>query len=535
MWGSVRHRRRRGETRGREYLPAVLLLCAVCVGAALGAEAPWPMHGHDAGRTGQSEYAGPDGIPEQAWCCEIDHLNRTSSFTIGPGGTLYVNGWKGLYAIGPDGVLRWTHETPGRIWPPAVGNDGTIYAGLEDGRLCALTSEGDVKWHYQTAGEIRSAPLLVPDGTVYFGSLDGHVYAVTPAGALRWRHDVGARVESSPALGRDGSVLAATALQLYAFSPDGAVRWTLDIGTWDHSSSLAVAEDGTIYVASTNYVSSHACTSGSGCGAWREPYLHALWPDGTPKWKYRVEGEEGDPFGSLGLAADGTIYAARFYLVDVSGRSSDFMALGPDGSVKWQYERDCNVFSAPAIGADGTIYVYVYVEVPQERCSQLEPGVYALRPDGSIKWSVPTLHAGTAPPVIGSDGKLYVGFQDDDDSVPSWGDRVCAMGPSETAVQAGESPRRPEAPALSQNLPNPFNNRTTIWFAVGEPGEVELAVYNLGGQRVVTLSAGTRAAGNYTVTWDGNDDRGSAVSTGVYVCRLVVGGQSLTRKLVLLK
>jgi len=91
--------------------------------------------------------------------------------------------------------------------------------------------------------------------------------------------------------------------------------------------------------------------------------------------------------------------------------------------------------------------------------------------------------------------------------------------------------------ALDQNYPNPFNRATVTRFALPEAGRVELAVFNLAGQQVTTLVEGARKAGTYTIHWDGRDDGGRQLASGVYLYRLRTGDgkQVETRKLVLMK
>jgi hypothetical protein len=93
----------------------------------------------------------------------------------------------------------------------------------------------------------------------------------------------------------------------------------------------------------------------------------------------------------------------------------------------------------------------------------------------------------------------------------------------------------PEGFRLYQNYPNPFNPETEIRFDMPRAGEVELAVFNILGQEVRRLVAGDMAAGSHHVTWDGRDDAGQAVSSGIYFYRLKTGETSLRKKMVLLK
>jgi hypothetical protein len=89
---------------------------------------------------------------------------------------------------------------------------------------------------------------------------------------------------------------------------------------------------------------------------------------------------------------------------------------------------------------------------------------------------------------------------------------------------------------LDDNYPNPFNPTTTIRYGVRERARVTIKVYNVAGQLVKTLVEGVKApSAEYKVTWDGRNDRGQSVASGVYFYRLVTKDFSQTRKMVLLK
>jgi hypothetical protein len=93
----------------------------------------------------------------------------------------------------------------------------------------------------------------------------------------------------------------------------------------------------------------------------------------------------------------------------------------------------------------------------------------------------------------------------------------------------------PKSTKLAQNFPNPFNPSTTIKFDLKEKGLVTLKVYNVAGQLVRTLVSGVRDANSYTVTWDGKNDRGGAVASGVYFYKMETKDFNQTRKMVMLR
>ena len=93
----------------------------------------------------------------------------------------------------------------------------------------------------------------------------------------------------------------------------------------------------------------------------------------------------------------------------------------------------------------------------------------------------------------------------------------------------------PEQYSLSQNYPNPFNPITNINYSVPRSGSVTLAIYNIMGQRVTTLVSGNMKYGYHSVVWNGLDQSGRQVSSGVYFSELSARGFRQTKKMLLLK
>jgi hypothetical protein len=99
----------------------------------------------------------------------------------------------------------------------------------------------------------------------------------------------------------------------------------------------------------------------------------------------------------------------------------------------------------------------------------------------------------------------------------------------------GDGPVLPRTVMLDQNIPNPFNPQTKIVFALPKAGAVDLKVYDVRGALVTTLVSGQADAGTHTVIWQGRDDRGQQVPSGVYFYRLRTDGDVLTKRMTLLK
>jgi hypothetical protein len=93
----------------------------------------------------------------------------------------------------------------------------------------------------------------------------------------------------------------------------------------------------------------------------------------------------------------------------------------------------------------------------------------------------------------------------------------------------------PSVNKLSQNFPNPFNPSTMIKFDLKEKGPVTLKVYNVAGQLVRTLVDDVRDAAAHSIVWDGRNNIGSKVASGIYFYKMETNGFSETRKMVLLR
>jgi len=88
---------------------------------------------------------------------------------------------------------------------------------------------------------------------------------------------------------------------------------------------------------------------------------------------------------------------------------------------------------------------------------------------------------------------------------------------------------------LGQNSPNPFNPTTQIPFTLVSASRVRVAIYDAQGKLVRSLVDEMRQPGNYSAMWNGHDDRGATVASGVYFCVMRAGGFEATKKMVLLK
>lgn len=283
-------------------------------------------------------------------------LAGTGATAISPNGaTVYAAGGNNLYAFTTSGEAVWTYgeSTESIHGEPCVASDGTIYFGSWDTYIYALNPDGTLKWKYQTDGAI--APLASPtlstdEATVYVGSGDpnkdegGTLYAIKAAdGNLRWEKKLDQRRVSGAVVGPNGRIYVTGSGRVYCFSPDGTKVWE---SAPDTAASLtpSLSSDGTLYVGTARDGKVYAINSSNGQTKWS--YQTGINPYYDPANPHAPQ------YGVLGtpvIGANGNIY--------VGAIDGVMYAFKPDGSVLWTYQTgDAISESCPAIGPDGTLY-----------------------------------------------------------------------------------------------------------------------------------------------------------------------------------
>ncbi len=106
---------------------------------------------------------------------------------------------------------------------------------------------------------------------------------------------------------------------------------------------------------------------------------------------------------------------------------------------------------------------------------------------------------------------------------------------TEDGVDNDDSQASPVLNGLAQNYPNPFNPETSITYSMQKAGNVTLDIFNLKGQKVKSLVNGYQEKGNHTIAWNGTDESGKSVSSGVYFYKMKSGQYTSSRKMILMK
>ena len=500
-----------------------------------------------------------------------------SSPALSDDGTLYVGSKDGsLYALNSDGSRKWVYATQGAIYAsPALAADGTVYIGSLDGSLYALSPDGELEWTYLTGGAIYSSASISFAGEIIFGSNDFNVCALNPDGTLKWRFATEGEVIATPAIGLDGSVyFGSNDGSLYRIDAAGNLVSESVVGTPIWSSPI-VSTSGKIISAT--------------CGAYRQYYievnnvLEVFSTEKDGRISLRGSGGSADENGKFGFGYTGAFTSA------VNGKT--IMIAEGFGSFGWHVNYSTfrgyeNNTSWPRFHHDSrnTGNVATSLAIPVVDID-MELSTFSCDIDGNGKadladffYLLRKIIANQADPSWDIDNSGRINISDAIELLIRIFSNRCNPGSSLLAsadfdtgalqslsaehrqilldalvgaelsaeeqelVQAalsgiGAPASLPRAFSLAQNSPNPFNPSTTISYTVpeGKPVPVSLRIFDLRGNLIQTLVNATRAAGTYKVFWDGTDESGRQVASGIYFYRLRAEEFTQTRKMVLLK
>jgi outer membrane protein assembly factor BamB len=471
------------------------------------ADSPWPMVKHDPQFTGRSPHKGPQ-TPNIIWTVDMED-GIFSGPVIGEDenlyfGSYYVNA-DYFYSYSLDGNFLWVYKT-GSNRPPQSGividSNNTIYFGSRDSYLYALNPDGTLKWKYETSGFIvqEVIPNIDLQGNIYVTNFifdppepdRGELYSIKPDGTLNWKimYDNGFAFRS-PVFSPDGNTIyiAGVDSNLFALNLDGSIKWKFSCGVIKRAPMID--SNGNIYFTPT-----------------QEPqYFYSLKPDGSIRWQYEL------PLGTFIYSIPTIDQEGNLYSIGLDTTCCPYhwklFSLRYDGAFRWEYifdDEESDDFWQPLIcDSEGTIYVG----------STFGNNYYAISSEGELKWKLPLNgifqqvdNTGT----IAEDGTLYLGVHDV--SIRT-GQVKTLIAIRDTGATFVDDEVYLNKFVLQQNYPNPFNPSTTINYQLPNSGIVTIKVYDILGREVNTLVNGFKSAGSYEINFSAE-----GLASGVYIYRL---------------
>lgn len=287
---------------------------------------------------------------------------------------------------------------------PAVDNNGNVYMIVRDLQseadrnlyTISVSADGSLRWAVPVATPssnlYATTPAIAADGSIFIAHRDGKVGSLTPDGEYTEYPSTGlSNITSGVAISRSGMVYVTggNSLGLFGYNPSTDVSWTYNTNFGGASSALIGALKSTTVAIGTDgtvYSVSDATSGG---------IIFAVdGVTGAEKWAYTTV--EAIPDGGVALGADGTVYASGGeYLA--STPSAGIYAINPDGTLKWHYPSTAAVQTSPIVDSRGYIH---FVDA--------EATYYVLTAEGELFSSLSLGDACASSPVMDANGNLYV-------------------------------------------------------------------------------------------------------------------------------
>jgi hypothetical protein len=472
-------------------------------------------------------------------------------------------------AGGSDAFLAKYNSSGAHVWSQALGGTGN-----DEGMSVDVDALGNVYvagWFVGTAN-FGGAPIVSK------GSLDVFLAKYDAGGAHLWSLGIGGTgIDLIGGISVDGSgnvfitgtfgptgPLESDDIFLRSYSPTGSLNWGQVFGSTGEDRGLAVSADGSGSVFATGYFGGSVDFGGGALTATGgdDIYLAKYSASGAHLWSQRF-GNTGDDHG-LSVCADtsGNVIVTGHYTFAVDFGGGPLPAVGGDevflakydasGAHVWsrgfagasdQQGRSASVDAAGNVFLTGTFVTGLDVGGGAlSWVGQRDIFLAAFDPSGGHVWSQGFGDAGEDEGLgISADasGNVHAtGFFNG--TVDFGGGGYTSAGAPDVWVAKYAATSVTAATpsyntALLPNSPNPFNPTTTIRFTLEKPAHATLSVFDARGRHVTTLLDAARGAVPHAVRWDGADDRGASVSSGVYFYRLEAGATTLARKMVLVK
>jgi len=439
-----------------------------------------------------------------------------------------------LYALADGGVYKRIESTGGwrlqdlagrRFTSLALIGADTVIASSESAGLFQSTDDG-VAW---SGDALRGKDIFAiaesPLGNLFTGTLGSGIFRSAP-GQLGWTQiapgSTGDYVYSFAAAG--GAVYAATNGGLYRTTDEGVNWWKISSSISGSAYAVAVAADGSL-LAGTGFGIQRSTDAGL---SWYQTglagskvFFMAVSPDGniyagTPSGGVYSSTDAGVSWAGAGLARDdlqsGAVNSLGHVFAGVYGGTFRSTNKG----LTWDNVSFTN----------GYVYAVLF-SGPQAVYAGTYNGIYASSDEGGT-WS-PAGDSGLAQSVV-----LSLAMNDQNHVLAG----TYRGGVYRSVRQAapsivngvGGSSGLPVSTGLLQNYPNPFNPQTELAFAIRNPDHVSLHIYDILAREIATLVDEKLAPGTYRVSWDA-----TGRPSGVYYYRLMAGGFTATKKMLLLR
>lgn len=416
-----------------------------------------------------------------------------------------------------------------------IGSTSSRGAGNFDVWLIKTDSSGDTLWTRTYGGPdddqgycVRQTSdngfLVAAYKSVPQRYKDGWVFKTDASGKLEWEHTFGTDLNGEsatsiiPAEDRSFIVSGNSESKSYVFKIDekGAVLWEHSYFSKNNTATNSICQ-----VNADDYAVAGSYQLSAG-GAW---YPHIFHIDSKGNLLDSVVFPNEGGFQFITAGAKGELFAGG-----ADNGQSVVYKISSDGTQQWNYRfyQDVWYHSATSgvVAPDNNIIITN--DVFYGSCYKLDSAT------GDTLWTRTSTFNTDYPrfanvQTTSDNGLIITGYTDSHDLV--------LVKTTQNGVLTAIEPQgvHPQSYSLNQNFPNPFNPSTVITYQLPQSAEVSIQVYNALGQLIKTLISEEQSAGSHSVVWDGFDEKGRAVPSGIFMYTIQSKDFIKTRKMVLIR
>lgn len=390
-----------------------------------------------------------------------------------------------------------------------ISFDLQLAADIEDGTVIPLGIALDMGMQY------INHSIMIPIGAVMegFESGDFSAFAWSNNSSIPWTivnndHQSGSYSARSGDINDNGS----TTLQL-----------TLDVGMDSEIKFYRKVSSENNYDFLKFYIDDAEQGSWSGTRAWEQVSYPVSAGARTFKWTFikdvsQASGSDAGWIDDIIFPLSGSGDIAMFYTTD---ESISFPEVPANSTVS----QNLVLRNLGTAELSGLLSIPVEFDLSSSGQALPDDYYYSVEPGASSIFSI-TYVAGATVPTINAE----ILITSNDPDLPT-----LSIPLTLTPAVSNSDNLNPMVTALKGNFPNPFNPTTSIRFSLKDAGRVRVQIYNLKGQLVKNLIDSELKSGNHQLVWDGRDERGSGVASGIYFYRMESGSFNATNKMMLMK
>ncbi len=446
-------------------------------------------------------------------------------------GNIYVTGSYKVWCISPNGEIKWEYEPADEKSRSdysniTISNDNQ-YVFMPWGKtIIAIDSSGNEEWIFDPPEDDRLYPIAINKaGQLFFSESSmyggGHLYCIDERGTELWNYYSGFSLSYPPAIEMNGNIItegnSGSQARIYSIGYLGNFIWQTNFFP---TSPASIGFDNMIYIG----------------GMWGSmgnylPKVRSYNQSGILNWEYPISNEFATVSSSIVTHPDQMlIFASSDFIYD----NGTIYAIDKDGNYLWEKLYNGEIYSTPAIAKNGSI------------CFGCNDGnFYVIHPDGSEKWNIETESEFATSPVIDKNGIIYFSTENDFLYAVYGENGGLANSPwpmvqhdaKHTSAADTSTVFIDEPEILSVKLkqmsakPNPFNHKILIQWKINKPGEYKIIIFDLSGNEIVSHEGNCNKGINQYV-WNGLNQEGNEVNSGVYICQLLSGLKTSCIKLI---